>query len=384
MRGAYGFAINGTGALAYVAPRNGSAANYGYATTVIYATAAELQLFSHDACQYAMRGEKSVGGIALGLGATENASLKLGSSMGFATGGGTAAPFLISNVADGPHDLIASRYTNGLAFPVTSKLIIRRGMNPANGSSMPALDFNSAEAVAPVVSTLSVAGVGGQAVFMISGFTTATGTEQTFTAAATTTGSIQYLGVPTASLAPGDLHELMVSVDDGAGAARLVLSFARIASDRTIEMGPSIGELSVSTVATSPSIRLRMQIPAQNAYAKSMVAGFFGGEGPGNRKVVLAVTANYLGAAPSAWSVTMPDLSTAAGYQASYGMTSQTGLKYTGVLTGGNQLFFAAPVDGALLAMAQRRVSTVSAARVPHEPLSPAASATRRLSLPWR
>ena len=375
--GTYAFSVGDKGAIAYVTPRNGDAASYGYATTVIHASATELQTISLPSCRTDDRGTKSVSGVATGLDAGDFSMIALGSAfnIAFPDGPEGAAPFVLSGAPAGSHALIASRVSASAMGTIASKVIIRRGLNPAAGAALPALNFKSSEAVSTTIGKLTVTGLGAETGYFNSEFIDAGGTSLTLSDAPSVSPSTSLVmaGIPAASLATGDLHASYVSTE-----SRGVNSYTRLVSDRTVALGPAIGTPVITTVASSPSVRIRMQIPAQASYTSAMVAEFNQGNGPASRQVELAVTAAYVGGAPATWSAAVPDLSGAAGYSASFGMTAATSVQSVAILTGGNMLFFALPTDGATLSYALADASRLSSARVGRDG-SPAPASSARV-----
>ena len=95
---------------------------------------------------------------------------------GSANGNGS---FSLLNLPPGPLDVVAMR--NGdisapLEIPV-DRAIIRRGVNPASGATLPVLDFNAAESFAPTTSTWTFNNVNaGEQMSVSQAFFTAGGT----------------------------------------------------------------------------------------------------------------------------------------------------------------------------------------------------------------
>ena len=75
------------------------------------------------------------------------------------TSAAPAGTFQLTDVPDGALDLVAARSTTNTTTFSTSvdKMIIRRGVNAGNNSTLPVLDFGSAEAFDPVLGNLAIA-----------------------------------------------------------------------------------------------------------------------------------------------------------------------------------------------------------------------------------
>ncbi len=246
------------------------------------------------------------------------------------------------------------------------------------------MDFNGAEAIQPASATLTVAGAdAGQLLSLEASFATEGGGVVLFTSTLSASSSIPFMGVSSANSNAGDLHALSLAAQDDLGNGRAVESYFRTAGNRGMTLGPALSPVTVTPIAGTPNIRLRMDIPSLPAYNTSAVAEISaGGVGPLARNFEIAVTAGYLGAVPSTWSVTMPDLTGASGFDPNFAMQTTIGIYYDAVLTGGNRLFFAPPADGQLLSYALRQGESISTTRSVAAGASvPRANAFRR---PWR
>ena len=105
-------------------------------------------------------------------------------------------------------------------------------------------------------------------------------------------------------------------------------------------------------------------MPSQGGYGTSMVAEYTaGGYGSLSRSVEIGVTSAYLGGVPAMWSLTIPDLTQAAGYRPEWGIPTVLGLDYLAVATGGNRLFFEAPGDGQTMSYATREGTSLTNAQ---------------------
>ena len=70
---------------------------------------------------------------------TQFAEINLGNTSSSVSDG---ASFTLTRVPDGPVDLVATRGTTTSGSAALDKMIIRRGLNPANNSTLPVLDFS--------------------------------------------------------------------------------------------------------------------------------------------------------------------------------------------------------------------------------------------------
>jgi hypothetical protein len=354
----YSFNITGVGGVAYVVAANGDAASYGYETWIQYGTAAELQSYGGGMCPSTATG-KTVYGQVLGMSPAEEVFVGLGYSRTATSVG----PYILTNVADGAHDLVASRHAiGGSALP--NKVIISRGLNPAAGSTLPSIDFGTS-GVATAAATLTVSGLGATPASVDVGFDTQNETSAALTATTTSgAGTAAYYGVPDSSLIAGDRHSFTLSVMDAQDARYLFTNYQHVAN-RTIAMSPVIATPAFTTVATAPYARINASFASQTAYNGSVFLAYgqqhsltsYTGS---DRYLYLSVTAGYLGGAPATWSVSIPDLSGAAGFNSSWGLSGSFDTYYYLFAFGDVPGNFGA--DGATFALGARNGSFTSSA----------------------
>jgi len=266
--------------------------------------------------------------------------------------------FTISNVPDGPRDLVAARAIHNANGTVTvARLVLRRATNYANGASIPALDFTGPESVQPVPHAITLPNLGGDQATISEGLVTATGATAPFYTASSffnptrNADVVQYPSFPDASLTPADLHGLgIVATPPGSDptSARFVYLLLRPPADPTVTQavtfGPSLGAATVTGLGGAPYPRLRAQVASQAAYGAAVAADY----SQNDRAVSLSMTTSYAGGAPSTWTLDVPDLS-AAGYDPTWGLHTGARVSWSVNAVGGNVLAFigGTPVDGA-------------------------------------
>jgi hypothetical protein len=361
----YSFSIGAKGGVAWVIPRSGNAATNGYDTHIVYGTGAQLQAYGNTNCTFPISGTKIVNGSVAGLGTTTTAAVALGDVQ---RSGITAPPatFTLDSVLDGARDLIASRTPVGGVFDPPNKLIIRRNQNPANGSTMSVLDFEGTESFAPVSSSLSLPGVSASAsTIVFAGFTTANGTSESFGFAPTTAGAASYLGVPSSKTIASDLHDLIVLVQESptATAYRAGITFFANVGARSLTLGPALTAPIVSSVATSPYPRLKAEAASQATYGAFYTVDFQQANAsapasPTDRSVTIEATSAYFDGTPVTWSLTIPDLSAAAGFSSAWMLASGRSTDVIAQAAGGDLL--AAPVDGTTIYLASATATTTT------------------------
>jgi len=293
----------------------------------------------------------SVAGLSTSLTAPELANVSLGGS--FATVSGfQGLSYTLNNVADGARDLVATRGALSLTTGTTalSKVIIRRNTNYPTGSVIPVLDFGSAEAFDPVQKTITVGNLNGDQAIASVSFETANGAAAAFFSAVGTGSTLPYYGVPQAQLQSGDIHQVAVFATPAgttAASGRFVYTFQRVPADLTVTLGPSLTGTTLSSLGTTPYLRLRAQIPSQSQYNGG--AGIVFSQ-TNHTVTITASTGFFSGTAPANWTLDVPDLS-GAGYDPKWGLQTGVALNWTASAYGGQFLAFigGAPPDGTQL-----------------------------------
>jgi hypothetical protein len=262
------------GGLAFVTVEDGVSQ-----TLVFYYSREEFLAIGADQCD-GLGGTKTVNGSVTGLGLTDMAFVALGSSSAQVVGA-QGSTFSLNNVVDGPQDLIAARVALDLGTfnLVNDRLVLRRGINPADNSTLPAIDF-AAEGFAPASAEVTVNGLGGGEQATVTGmFFSPRGAMGAFSVSLQPGSSHTYTGLPVDRLEAGEMHYLQISgvdLSQGAGeqppnTRQVGLAFREVV-DRTATLGPQLSAPTVTTVATAPSARFRAQWPLQPEYNKFVFA----------------------------------------------------------------------------------------------------------------
>ena len=325
--------------------------------SIFYGTQVELNAQGTSQC---LPGSgKTVNGSVANVGAGQVANIDLGGSSATVTGG-QANNFTLEDVPDGALDLFATRGTvNQTTFQTTlDKMIIRRGINAANNSTLPVLDFNAAEAFAPAQANISVGNLGGDLAFVLTAFFTANGTAGVDIANLFQTGAgpFPYYGVPTAQQATGDLHlAIATAVSQSADNARIAAIFFKDPTDRTVTLGATLPTPAVSVASTSPYVRLRATGSLTAAYNSFVQVLFTQAESGTPRSVMISATAAYLSNATT-YDFTIPDFSGVPGWNNDWGLKAGAATEWSVTGTGfsGIGLNQPNPVEGATFQAAAR------------------------------
>jgi hypothetical protein len=351
--------------------------------SVFYATTAEFTAAagagSAQLCGDVGTGTKVVNGSVANVGATELAIVSLGGSTAFVIPGGSTN-FTLEHVDEGSLDLIATRLTQEF---VANKLIIRRGLNVANGGTLDVLDFNAAEAFDPASADVTITGLGTDeasigASFVGSGASSFLGTTLFFDQQSTE-DQRTYFGVPTDKQAAGELNALFVSAappGDNPDRGRFVYTFFKSVEPRTLALGADLPAPTVTSAATTPYLQLRVQFTAPAEYNQLVDVTF----SQANRSAEISMTAAY--AATADYDLVIPDLSGVEGFDNDWGLQS-VATDWDVSAIGGNFLFGflgQGPADGSTALFASRSGSIGGAAHAARAiPAGPTVAGMRAL-----
>jgi hypothetical protein len=189
-------------------------------------------------------------------------------------------------------------------------------------------------------------------------FWTGTNTYGAISASQPTGSSSVVYSVPAGKMQPADLHELLVEANQpNFVAGRLSVTYAGALADRTEALSPALSAPSVSTVVTSPYVRLRGQLPVQAEYpALARFIYFQDGGASADRLIFIVLTKGYLGATPAAtWDVVTPDFGIVFGFNTNWMLSTSSIIYQADAYSGsGAVLFGAVPVVGNVVKVAYR------------------------------
>lgn len=356
----YTFSITSLGAVAWVTQASAST----YTLTVFYATSSEMG--STNQCGTPTTNNKTLTGTVTGFtGITDFVSVNFGGALNSSITQ-VAPNFTLSGAPDGTHDLLATRSTFNLTSQalVLSKLWMKRGLNPPNGTSLGTIDFNGADAFNPDTKQLTINGINsGEAVSLIGSFQTANGTFGQLTQVSSLTGNVtDIFTVPSAKLAAGDLHNYSITASVLSGSTlsslRSITFYQRDPSSQTVTLGPVLNTPTVSVLSSAPYMRLRSVLAAQSEYSSSFTTMFLQASSGAGRVALLSTTTGYRGSNANV-DVSIPDFTGVGGWQNTWGLQSGTSTTWTvlgtGFLLGNGQI-----IDGAVFRIGQRQGTITS------------------------
>jgi len=338
-----------------------------FTLSIFYGSQAELNSQGTGSCSPGVTG-KTVNGSVANLGLTQLAFVSLGAATSTVIGA-SGSTFQLKDVAPGALDLISSRISIDLATSAfnVDKLIIRRGLNQADGSTItPALDFNAAEAFAPVTPTLTIGNLNGEAgsalsFYFTSGLGGASAAAPLFVTGTPGPGPFTYAGVPAAKQASGDLHLVLATASPNTTnptQSRSSGIFFKDATNRTVTLGSALNQPTVSAAATAPYVRFRATGGVQAEYNKSISVEFTQSAAAASRTVIFSATEGYL-AGLATYDFTIPDFTAVAGWDSNWGPKAGAATRWDVTGTGYTGIGVASPtpVEGATFLSANRNGS---------------------------
>ncbi|HTJ22969.1 MAG TPA: hypothetical protein VL383_11275, partial [Gemmatimonadaceae bacterium] len=324
------FAAGASGGVAWVTP-----SETGHVTNVIYGSRADitsLALGNPCAGVHASTGTKGLTGTAVHI-ATPSATVVLGgASTDFAAQPGATLNYALDHVPAGPRDLIgAATVVNTGGVKGVPRLILRR--NVSYTGTIPQLDFGGPEAFIPPMRPIFVNGLNGDQSAVDAAFITVNGSTASYLSGpGGPAGGVAYPSVPDSLLQPGDLHAVTVFAGTGTTTSfRLAVIFRHSAVPDTVTFGPALNQPTVTSLGTSPYLRLRAQVASQSEYNGGANAQFT----QNANAVDVTVTAGYAGGVPATWTVDIPDL-TSAGYDPAWGTKSGSPVDWQVVAVAGD------------------------------------------------
>ncbi|MEO7361546.1 MAG: hypothetical protein ABI120_14530, partial [Gemmatimonadaceae bacterium] len=182
------------------------------------------------------------------------------------------------------------------------------------------------EWVAPVSATLTVTNGGSDVISALNQFISANGTSIVFGLPGNS-ATVTLYGVPSSSLIAGDLHQVSVLATDAtATATRGAFSWFKDLANKSVALGPV---LSVPTVtsAFATVLRPRTQGTFQPEYQTGIGVSY--AQSGTNRTVTVSASKGYFGNAATTFDLDTPDLTSASGFQAMWGLSQGFATAYS-------------------------------------------------------
>jgi hypothetical protein len=262
--------------------------------------------------------------------------------------------FSLTSLPAGAHDVLATRITRVPGGDVVTRLILRRDVDLPDGATLPAIDFNAPEAFAPVLASVTVAGMAPAGASVNTSLRTANlQSVWSFGTSATNAPATRgYFAIPESRLQSGDLQILTAQANPTTEPQfRTAMLYFRAPVDQTITLGAPISAPDLSVVSTAPALRLRARFPMQSDYDRQTAISFQQGD---NTIVGVAMTATYAALHATGYDLSIPDLSPIPGFDTAWALRPSTPVFYVMYRIGGTLGLGAnaVPTDGATSRMA--------------------------------
>lgn len=268
---------------------------------------------------------RDVNGTVVGLAPSQLAFATLGHATAGTNGSGSLA-LTFNDVADGPVDLFATRSESLGGVQVLDRLFLQRDVDPAPGGAV-TVDFTGPDAFQPATIEVTASNLGGDIGAPSSTFTTATLAANIYVDFATTAGPSWTLPViPQDRLRAGDRLAVGVTAvtSPTATTTRSTIKWIASVADQTVTLGPFLSPVSVSSDASAPYSRFRMEFDRQAEYMGHVQVGFNQPE----RRVILWATDDWLGGSATA-DLAIPDFTGVDGWMDIWGPMAGTSAFWT-------------------------------------------------------
>ncbi|MEO5510080.1 MAG: hypothetical protein ABIV28_06075 [Longimicrobiales bacterium] len=333
--GSYSFQIDALGSISYVVPVTGG----GFRTEVFSGTTADLQRQGAGLCAQLTGAGKVVNGTVTGINADGTHVVMAG--LGKAQGTVVGSNVTFNDVDNGTVDLIAGRTAVGfdlgtfLPTATTDKMVLRRNLNPAAGSTLPVIDMSTGFTPAQATATLTNLGAG-PSDFTTGAYLYSTANGSYGAYGITSSGpstTRPWYGVPAAQQVAGDLHVVTFAASGQSDAtnSRVVTVVSTIVKALTFAFGPLLNAPTVSVVGTAPYVRLRAVLAIQAQYGNQFIASYQQ-QGATPRTVNVSATSGFTGSATA--TLEIPDLSGVAGWNNTWGLVAGVSTPWSVSATG--------------------------------------------------
>ncbi len=330
-------------------------------TEVYYGTRAELQASLALECSTNPAAGKSLSGSVAGLTLpTQTASIFHGGAQGDAS---FAAPtYQLQNVATGNQELFGIRQTTTIGPPPSSSLdrmFLQRNVNVASGGTLPVVDFGGASSFAPATANITIANAGADQLFLTHVVRFANGTEANYVPDLFASGTTRtFYGIPTAQLAPGDLHAALAIASSSNNAVtpptqdqRLLYSYFRTVADRTLTLGPTLAAVTLSSSTSGGLARPKAKANFQTEYGDAFGVTFT--QSNGDRVVTISASRGYFGGG-SEFELETPNFAGIDGFNNAWGLLAGASTEARVSAIGGLSGIINQPADGTAWRVAAR------------------------------
>ena len=287
-------------------------------------------------------------GTVAGIDTNEVATINAGFGTRDLVATGEGDNFALPSLIAGPQDILATRISRLNGTNVLTRVILRHTPELPDSATLPVIDFNSAEAFAPVVANVTISGLGAEGATSRTRLRTALSESQvSFLTNSETWASRSFDAIPESRLQQNDLQVLSVTANPTQGnVIRSAEVYFRSPVDQTLTLGAPVKMPALSAIGTTPSLRLRARFDIQPEYDRLTNITYQQGQ---NTVVTVSMTAAYAALGHLGYDLLLPDLSAAPGFDAHW------------ALRAGEQVFWSTTRMGGTLGLGQNAVPTVGA-----------------------
>jgi hypothetical protein len=295
---------------------------------VLYGTPAEMSTEGDTTLVDCVVGSgKTLRGVVAGLDTTQLAAISVGLFGRASVRPRLGLEFSVNGVASGPQDLLATRTSDG-SRPI--RFIVRRDIDLPSDALIPTLDFESTEAFDAVTSNVSIENLGDDAAVNSTSLFTSHG-RFALPLAPRNTPTQPYIALPSSKLVAGDVQELHISTNDST-TTRTADVYFQAPVDRTVRVGDRIDMPAISTIARDGSLRLRARFAPQADYDRLTSVVY---EHPATGTFVVTSMTSAYAALAGGYELDVPDLSGAAGFDASWALNAAMRVNWNAFRVGG-------------------------------------------------
>jgi hypothetical protein len=211
-----------------------------------------------------------------------------------------------------------------------------------------------------VTANFSISNVGGDTATLVSTFNGTRGSAFGFLASIqrylAATGAVTLDLIPLAQLTGVELQQAyaIASAANSTTSSRFAGIYFRTPADATLTLGAALATPTVTRASNTPYARPRVQLALQTDYNRAITAEFE--QASLTRSVSITATSGYTGG--TAWDITMPDLSGAAGWQNTWALQAGTAFDWSLSATSGAIFLFDPNVTSGSTYRSASRTST--------------------------
>jgi hypothetical protein len=270
---------------------------------------------------------ESLSGAVTGLAAGELASVSLGSARTSVSGNGAVQ---LSNAEDGSMDLVGFKSLAN-APGTGSRMLLRRGINPANGGSVGTVDFGGAESFAPASATMTISNLGASENYKhamhyyTAGGATNCEVGRLYVEVPASGSTFTAFGAPAAKQAGTDWHAVSLFTYAGTNSFRTLHQYFQALGPQTLTLGST---LPVPTITSLGGAYKRLQgaltMPAEYQSRASLRYQDQAGARP---LVIVSATMAWFGS--SSVSLSLPDFSGVSGWDNGWAPSSGASVFWT-------------------------------------------------------